>query len=688
MIPKVVPPRKDGHSSFRHLTNYITKELAMTMVDIERPGFGNLTQYITRENILDSLGDGIEKTIAVETGSIISLRTAATEMYYVAERNRRVKDPVFHYILSWPSHEHPPARDIIAAARYTIDALGMADHQYVIAVHANTDNLHAHIEINRVHPLTFMSHHIEWAHKTLHRAARDIEIEFGWDHDEGLFKVIEVDGKKIVVDNMEYAGERGLSSSAAQVEVWSGLESLESYCRGQPAEALREALANGTVNSWEDLHKIAGGYGLSLEDAGGGGLRVVAMTESGTVGVAASKAFRFLKRADLESAWGQFSQMDNNTKTPELQQVYKRNPMKRLVRRIERAEAREALLDRYRKDKQGSSQFRKQVADIIRAEIKVQRLNIQALHRQMRQSVRTDSELDARARMVAYSMLAHQRRRDYEALRNYRTTRFQQLAEDLAPVPMVRSWREWLQMQADLGDPAAISALRGLIYQDGRKRKKGGGGHEEASLSPAADQAAEFMARDFQNLIWRHQAGSMLYAFAGGAPAFVDEGNRITWGRVAVDDDSLRLAMDFAREKWGNKLKIDGGDDAFKERMVDEAIRLGIDIVNPELSAYVAHRRSLLEGAGEGSITIQPPIEKVTRDIARYYPDMRLRNSTELRQSLRGKVIGFEGDYAVIAVGKKDIYVVPRASLAGDLQKDGAVTLQASGRHGKSEKEK
>ncbi len=154
MIVKVAPNRRDGKSSFEDLESYITEGIEQSGDRAERTSWDRLTQYITKQSVLDELGDDVEKTIAVEIGNVTSLKTAASEMFAVANRNKKVKNPVYHYILSWKEHERPDVQDVMAAARHTLKTLGLLEHQYIIAIHANTDNIHAHIEVNRVSGVT------------------------------------------------------------------------------------------------------------------------------------------------------------------------------------------------------------------------------------------------------------------------------------------------------------------------------------------------------------------------------------------------------------------------------------------------------------------------------------------------------------------------------------------------------
>ena len=127
--------------------------------------------------------------IAIRTNGVIDITTATIEMNAVSSRNKRCVDPLFSFILSWPESENPDSDAIFDAAEHSIKALGLSGHQYIIAVHGDTDNMHCHVAVNRVHPITFRSHKIEWSIKTLHLAARESEIKHGWSHDNGIYVV-------------------------------------------------------------------------------------------------------------------------------------------------------------------------------------------------------------------------------------------------------------------------------------------------------------------------------------------------------------------------------------------------------------------------------------------------------------------------------------------------------------------
>lgn len=149
-----------------------------------------------------------EKCIAARTHDVLGIATAAIEMNAVATRNTRCRGPAFHFILSWPAHEHPESNAIFDAAEHAIKSLGMSDHQFVIVIQSHTDNIHCRVVVNRIHPVTYKSHNVAWSKKTLHFAARESEIKHGWSHDNGTY-IVEQDSndQKRIVPNKNRVDE-------------------------------------------------------------------------------------------------------------------------------------------------------------------------------------------------------------------------------------------------------------------------------------------------------------------------------------------------------------------------------------------------------------------------------------------------------------------------------------------------
>ena len=121
---------------------------------------------------------------------------AALQMEVAARLRKRVRRPCTHIVLSWARGENPSNREVIAAAHRAMAELGARGHGYVIAVHRDSDNIHVHIVLNRVHPLTGKALSLSHDYARLERACRVIEHAFGWPADRGRFQA-EVDGDEI-----------------------------------------------------------------------------------------------------------------------------------------------------------------------------------------------------------------------------------------------------------------------------------------------------------------------------------------------------------------------------------------------------------------------------------------------------------------------------------------------------------
>ena len=276
--------------------------------------FGDILNYTTQQQDKRS---NVEKCIAVRTHGVLDISTATMEMNAVAAKNTRCKAPAFHFILTWPENEYPAPGAIFDAAEHAIKTLKLAEHQFVLAVHVDTDNIHCHVAVNRIHPKTFKSRNIEWAKKTLHLAARQSEIKHGWTHDNGIYIVETIaNGQKSIVLNTNLASavnaKQGLAQShqvkKSTLPSWHDPDSLGAWIKTDVSRELKKVLPK--LYDWNALHGWLARYHITLTDSGGGGMRIYATSfvTGEVVDLPASKGLRCLKRAELEVRWGKFTQ--------------------------------------------------------------------------------------------------------------------------------------------------------------------------------------------------------------------------------------------------------------------------------------------------------------------------------------------------------------------------------------------
>lgn len=592
MIVKVPEGRRDRKSSFHDLAKYVSEGLDEDKEKVfsGAPGFDDIAAYVIADGANGQRVSDQEKTIAIEVGYVTSLRTASQEMTETAARATRVDEPIFHYILSWQEHERPNNEDVFKAAKYTLKALGLEGHQYIAAIHGNTDNLHCHVVVNRVDPLTFKPKHLEWSFKTLHRAARELEIEQGWAHDDGLF-VVQLDskGNKYVVESSKQRSLETLlpgapvSQKASSFEVWSGQMSLERWVKEIVSEKIIPVLDDPNSN-WDHLHQVLADVGLKIEPTSNAGYRLTAHDKTGeTIGsVAASKALRGLSGQNLQLKLGPFVAA-SPTMEARPTRTYKRDPLARLDKRLQRQAVRDELYKKYQAEtaqikRELSVKFRPAESK-IEADYKQKSKELFQRQKNLREKLKADPGIsNKQAHYSIIRMMVVQQR--FELAENKKKA----LINLRASKPKVPSWREYVETKAQSGDEAAISALQGLIYQEKRNAKKKSvplpSEDKQPSVhAPLGHQFDDPRPSPLRNFIWKVSGnGNVIYSHKSGERIFTDSGNKLNFDKATVSDAELDVVLRYAKDKWNGKLKLAGGDENFKKRLVDKANKLGIKI--------------------------------------------------------------------------------------------------------------
>lgn len=754
MVPCILPARlfkTNAAKPFDDLVQYIEGDKEQEQIQEQQDltsQFDDIVSYATAPQDKKTKG---EKCIAIRTHGLTGIETASREMNAVSKQNTRCVDPAYHILLSWPEHEHPAPETIFDAAEHALKALGLAEHQYVLAIHVNTDNIHCHISVNRIHPVTYRAHHIEWAYKTLHKAARESEMKHGWSHDNGLY-IVEIDGhgKKQIIINPEFADSFGKNLPYAHRELldeeplppWHDPDSLDSWLKSTVSRALKHALPD--LTGWSALHAWLSNHDITLSDSGGGGMRLRATSpETGEIlDLPASKGLRLLKRGELEKRWGKFansvpvacivpdlSHLTNKQLTKGVEHVLTRSfdhgiPPEHIIRAESNSRRnaasrtsglhelplggvdadrphRELLLQNALQDHLGNEQtgqdqdLRRPGAsetssgskrsltrdDSLREERKVQRaasradlrqrfsqymrfvrigdtghvMRVKAVKADRSQAlkdirgqtkaakleIRKNRALSISARLLANVEIdAESMRRQLQAEAAFQDKSQSLRATRLPPL----SWRAWLYEQSNLGDQAALSALRGIVYQAQRDAKHGS---IEADEIEAEEDSEEYRQQQYRKVMarlleeekkevairsansnymrpfeadallaryigiqWRVTGnGNIEYSDQGGEHLFTDRGSRVTFDRVRVSDEEIRLALMHAQHKFGKQLTLTGDDPAFTKRMARLADDMGMTILNPELQPVIAEHRAARTLQIVEAITIAPAVK-------------------------------------------------------------------------------
>lgn len=487
----------------------------------------------------------------------MSLETASAEMGAVAAQNARVKDPVYHVVISWAAGENPTDDEAFSSAEYALRAVGMSDHQYVFAIHRDTDNVHVHIAVNRVNPDTFRAVYPERDYYKLDYAMRELELANGWQRVDGVYSIFERNGKTVIDWSSASPNSKGKRpSKASDMERHDGVESLFSYVRDKPRKAVSALLKRDAI-TWQSVHRLLAEYDLYLEPKGQG-FAVYSKSSPDVTPVKASDLHESLSKSRLEKRLGTYQPpVDVKIKVKsdyDKHRPSKRDPNLREERRQERASARKGLREEYNNYKK--SFVRK---EINKDDARKMFSELAARARDKRGEVK-NSKASTAAKKAMYSVIAFETLREREKLKAELADLRKSLRAD--PANKVLKFREWVEDQAASGDSAAISQMRGWSYADKRNASALDRLDNDSKLNGArADQTFDpqviDIAKDLTFKVRRN--GTVHYRNERGEDQFIDRGRTVHLAPGAsMSRDAVASALRLAIEKYGSSFELTG----------------------------------------------------------------------------------------------------------------------------------
>lgn len=95
-----------------------------------------------------------------------------------AANTRSKADKTYHLVFSFPPGEQPPLEVLHVIEDELCASIGLADHQRISAVHIDTDHLHVHVAINKVHPTGFQNIEPYYDKQRLMEACEHLEQQY------------------------------------------------------------------------------------------------------------------------------------------------------------------------------------------------------------------------------------------------------------------------------------------------------------------------------------------------------------------------------------------------------------------------------------------------------------------------------------------------------------------------------
>ncbi|WP_017172171.1 TraI/MobA(P) family conjugative relaxase [Xanthomonas phaseoli] len=555
MIAKHVPMRVVKKSDFRELVEYLNDPQEKQ----ERVGRVTVTNCL-QDNALDA-----------------ALEVQATQ----ALNTRSEADKTCHLLISFREGESPTPEVLEAIEARVCAALGYADHQRVSAVHHDTDNLHIHVAINKIHPTRHTIHTPYNDYKTLGEICEKLEREYGLEADNHTAR--------------KTAGE----NRAGDMERHAGVESLLGWIKRECADQIKSA------QSWAELHAVMQRNGLELRERGNG----LVITDGAGQGVKASSIARELSKTKLEARFGAFespvtrtpsaeSVQARRTQAPPVEKVGRRPPPRSKGRTpslaavgvlhvnsgsryeqrpiYEKKVSTVELYARYKAEQQNLGSARNEAIAQARRKKERQIEAAKRTGRLKRAAIKLMSGAGVNKKLL-YALASKSLRDDIEKI----NAEYLKAREAAYAAHSRRAWADWLQIEAKQGDAEALAALRARESRQGRSRNIVGG-QQARRTGPVPGLKPDNITK----------AGTIIYRV--GSTAIRDDGDLLNVSRGA-GDHGVEAALRMAMYRYGERITVNGSDE-FKERVAQVAATARLN-VSFEDAALDKRRQQLVSDA-------------------------------------------------------------------------------------------
>ncbi|MFU8797093.1 MAG: TraI/MobA(P) family conjugative relaxase [Gammaproteobacteria bacterium] len=582
----------------------IAKHFPMKIV--RKSNFGTLVKYITDTQEKHQRVGEIQITNCHST----DVDWAIQEVKATQAKNTRAEsDKNYHLLLSFAPGEVPSPEVLIDIEARVCASIGYKEHQRVSAIHHDTDSLHIHLAINKIHPERLTLHEPYRAYKILGDICTILEIEHGLQRVDHSARKQRSQNK---ADDMEHA---------------AGIESLIGWVQRECLKEIQDA------QNWKTLHQALQKNGLEIQLRGNG----FVITDQSGMMVKASSVSRNLSKKNLESRFGLFEAATHKQGRAEPSKKYTTRPMPSRINTVE-------LYARYKDEQSACNNFRSN--ELAKEREKKNRL-IKAA-KQIGTLKRAAIKLMVESgpgKKIQYALCSRQLQIDIQKIsqqylkdRNVVYEKYQRSA-----------WNDWLKKKAIAGDKEALLALRSKS-----ERQFVTGNTMSGSAAKSGDHSTSGINPE---IITKN--GTLIYHV--GASAVRDDGDRLSVARGSTQE-GLEVALRMAMRRYGERITVNGTAE-FKEKIVQVAIAFKLPVVFND-AELENRRKTLLQGAGSRD-SIRTGQEAVDKFIAeRESKRLKGLDIPKYRQYQQGDkgAVNYAGTRQVggqfLALLKKDEWVI------------------------------
>ena len=510
-----------------------------------------------------------------------------------AANTRSKAEKTYHFVYSFPPGEQPDLETLHAIEDELCAAIGLDEHQRVSAVHIDTDNLHVHVAINKVHPTGLQNIEPYYDQFRLMEACERLEVEHGLQrtfhgleakqrhqnrdiellpakapeqrdspfrehlrnaYDLSISKPPEaktLNGLRKLSDtrlqrqSADKAEPVRIGAKVASVEAQSGIETLTGYAARELAPAMRQA------TSWQELHGAAAEHGLEVRQRGAG--LVIGEPDSG-IWAKASNVGRDLSMKALTDRLGPFQPSERQAEAKANRKRYEPRP-----RRPDNPTT-AGLFNQYQRERQAAILARRQGLDQIKRESA-------AFNAQVKQWSQTERMLlkvagKGPTKRLMYGTIKQQADASRQKNRQSADARRQALFKQTT----MPTWADWLTQQAERGNAEALAVLRD---REERTRRWNG----ELLTADRADKAKAVVLDKLKPKA--RKDGTMAYSTIDGGMV-IDRKTHVQAQKATTG--AALVALELASKRFEGQALIVEGTDEFRLEVAQLAGMHGLKV--------------------------------------------------------------------------------------------------------------
>ncbi|WP_238405306.1 TraI/MobA(P) family conjugative relaxase [Citrobacter youngae] len=511
-----------------------------------------------------------------------------------AANTRSKAEKTYHFVYSFPPGEQPDLETLHAIEDELCAAIGLDEHQRVSAVHIDTDNLHVHVAINKVHPTGLQNIEPYYDQFRLMEACERLEVEHGLqrtfhgleakqrhqnrdidllpakapEQRDSLFRehlrnaydlsiseppeAKTLNGLRKLSDirlqkkqSADKAEPVRIGAKVASVEAQSGIETLTGYAARELAPAMRQA------TSWQELHDAAAEHGLEVRQRGAG--LVIGEPDLG-IWAKASNVGRDLSMKALTDRLGPFQHSERQAEAKANRKRYEPRP-----RRPDNPTT-VGLFSQYQRERQAAILARRQGLDQIKRESAA--FNAQV--RQWSQTERTLLKVAGKGptKRLMYGTIKQQADASRQKNRQSVDARRQALFKQTT----MPTWADWLTQQAERGNAEALDVLRD---REERTRRWNG----ELLTADRADKAKAVVLDKLKPKA--RKDGTMAYSTIDGG-IVIDRKTHVQAQKATTG--AALVALELASKRFEGQALIVEGTDEFRLEVAQLAGMHGLKV--------------------------------------------------------------------------------------------------------------